>query len=205
VSGSGRIIDGDFVLLVTASALHGQGKLHSSDGTPLVVATVMSNLGFVRAMEREGIRVLQADVGDRAVLEAMDANRIALGGEQSGHVIFRGTATTGDGLLTAIRVLEVVARSGRDLDELTRDFVVYPQLLVNVKVKERKPLDQLPAVREEIRRAEDSFGEQGRVLVRFSGTEPLARVMVEGPSLPEVQKFAHRIAAAIQSELGGTS
>ena len=167
VSGSGRIIDGDFVLLLTASALHGQGKLKSSDGTPLVVATVMSNLGLERAFGQRGIKLLRTAVGDKYVLEEMVRRGAPVGGEQSGHVIFREYSTTGDGLLTAIRVLEVVVQSGRNLDELTGDFVVYPQLLVNVKVKERKPLDQLISVREEIRRAEESFGDQGRVLVRF--------------------------------------
>jgi phosphoglucosamine mutase len=125
-----------------------------------------------------------------------------LGGEQSGHVIFREFATTGDGLLTALRVLEVMRASGRDLDALTAELEVYPQLLVNVRVKERRPLDKLARVNQEIRRAESEFGDAGRVLVRFSGTEPLARVMVEGPERSRVEHFAHAIAAAIQNELG---
>src|ERR1700693_449953 len=126
----------------------------------------------------------------------------ALGGEQSGHVIFHKYATTGDGMLTALRVFEVMRQAGAGLDELTRELQVYPQRLVNVRVRERKPLDELPGVAAEIRAAEPSFGDAGRVLVRFSGTEPLARVMVEGPDLERVEKFANSIAAQIQADLG---
>jgi phosphoglucosamine mutase len=125
-----------------------------------------------------------------------------LGGEQSGHVIFHQYATTGDGMLTALRVFEVMLASGVGLDELTAELKVYPQLLVNVRVRERKGLDDLPGVAAEIRAAEASFGDTGRVLVRFSGTEPLARVMVEGPDLARVENFAHRIASQIRAELG---
>jgi len=125
-----------------------------------------------------------------------------LGGEQSGHVIFREFSTTGDGMLTALRVCEVLTKSGKDLDLLTAELEVYPQLLVNVRVKNRRHIDELPAVVAEIERAEAEFGAAGRVLVRFSGTEPLARVMVEGPDLERVRYFAHAIADAIKSELG---
>jgi phosphoglucosamine mutase len=117
-------------------------------------------------------------------------------------VIFREYATTGDGLLTALRVFEVVRSTGKTLDELTATLEVYPQLLVNVRVKKRKPLDALPGVQSEIREAEQTFGDRGRVLVRFSGTEPLARVMVEGPEQTQVEHFANKIAAAIRTELG---
>ncbi len=127
-----------------------------------------------------------------------------LGGEQSGHVIFHEYATTGDGMLTALRVFEVMRKAGTGLDELTADLKVYPQLLVNVRVKERKPLEDLPSVKAEIRAAEASFGDTGRVLVRFSGTEPLARVMVEGPDQERVENFANRIASKIRAELGET-
>jgi phosphoglucosamine mutase len=125
-----------------------------------------------------------------------------LGGEQSGHVIFREYSTTGDGLLTALRVCDVMQSSGRDLDQLTAELEIYPQLLVNVRVKERRPLEDLIAVKEEIRLMKAEFGDAGRVVVRFSGTEPLARVMVEGPKLDRVEHFAESIAAAIHSELG---
>jgi phosphoglucosamine mutase len=202
VSGSGRILDGDSVLLATALALHDQGRLHSNDGSALVVATVMSNLGLERALNARGIEMVRTSVGDKYVLEEMVRRGAPLGGEQSGHVIFREFATTGDGMLTALRVLEIAVKSGKDLDELTRELQIYPQTLVNVRVKERRPLDQLPAVRDQVRRAEATFGKRGRVLVRFSGTEPLARVMVEGPDCAQVEQFAQSIADAIRAELG---
>jgi phosphoglucosamine mutase len=141
-------------------------------------------------------------VGDRYVLEEIERLGANLGGEQSGHVIFRDDSTTGDGMLTALRVLEIARRAGVGLDELARDLEIYPQRLVNVPVKSRRPLEELARVNEEVRAAEQAFGDAGRVLVRFSGTEPLARVMVEGPDIERVQHFADRIAAAIAAELG---
>ena len=200
VSHSGKIADGDAVLLLCACYLKQQGHLTE----PVVVATVMSNLGLEQALAAHGIRLLRTPVGDKYVLEEMLRSGAALGGEQSGHIIFRDYATTGDGMLTALRVLEVLNASGTDLDDLTRELHIYPQLLVNVKVKNRKPLDEIPSVKDEIRAAEASFGDDGRVLVRFSGTEPLARVMVEGPDLDRVQHFANRIASQIRLELGGS-
>ncbi len=178
VSHSGKIVDGDAVMLVCALPLHARGRLTE------VIATVMSNLGLERAQE-------------------MIRRNAPLGGEQSGHVIFRDYATTGDGLLTALRVLEQMRSSGKDLDALTAELEIYPQKLVNVRVKERRPLADLVRVNEEIRRAESEFGDAGRVLVRFSGTEPLARVMVEGPELVRVDHFANSIADVIRAELGG--
>ena len=203
VSHSGKIIDGDAALLIAGTALAEAGKLSGNDGEPVVVATVMSNLGLERALSSRGIRMLRTPVGDKYVLEEMVRKGAVLGGEQSGHVIFRDAATTGDGLLTALRVLEVVKASGKDLDELSADLHVYPQLLVNVRVKERKPLEDLIGVRREIEAVEAALGDSGRVLVRFSGTEPLARVMVEGPSSEVVEQHANRIADAIRAELGG--
>lgn len=201
VSRSGKVVDGDAVLLILGRALQSAGKLAGSDGEPVVVATVMSNLGLERALRETGITMLRTPVGDKYVLEEMVRRGAVLGGEQSGHVIFRDAATTGDGMLTAIRVLEVAQSTGRDLDQLSQGLRIYPQLLVNVRVKQRKPLDELLGVQEEIRAVEKSFGDKGRVLVRFSGTEPLARVMVEGPEHDQVQTFANRIAAALQAEL----
>ncbi|HYP07009.1 MAG TPA: phosphoglucosamine mutase, partial [Bryobacteraceae bacterium] len=198
ISKSGRLIDGDAVLLVAASAMHAQGKLPGDT----VVATVMSNLGLERALEGRGIKMLRTQVGDKYVLEEMMRRGAVLGGEQSGHVIFTQSATTGDGMLTALRVLEIVAESGQSLDQLTSDLKVYPQTLVNVRVAERRPLAELPAVQEEIRKAEADFAGTGRVLVRFSGTEPLARVMVEGEDLDKVHSVAARIADSIRAELG---
>lgn len=196
VSHSGKIVDGDGVLLLAAR------RLQSTRGLKEVVSTVMSNLGLERALTRHGIGMVRTPVGDKYVLEEMIKRDALLGGEQSGHVIFREFATTGDGLLTALRVCDVMRSSGRDLDELTAELEIYPQLLVNVRVKERRPLEDLTAVKEEIRRMEAEFGDTGRVVVRFSGTEPLARVMVEGPKLDRVQHFAESIASAIRSELG---
>jgi len=193
VSRSGKIIDGDAVLFLIARY----------SKTPLVVATVMSNLGLEVALRAHGIAMVRTPVGDKYVLEEMLRRNAALGGEQSGHVIFHQYATTGDGMLTALRVFEVMRETGAGLDELTAELQVYPQRLVNVRVRERKPLEQLPAVVAEIRAAEESFGDTGRVLVRFSGTEPLARVMVEGPELDRVETFANRIAERIRVELGG--
>jgi phosphoglucosamine mutase len=146
--------------------------------------------------------MLRTPVGDKYVLEEMLRTGAVLGGEQSGHVIFLDYATTGDGILTALRVAEILCESGAGLDELTGELEIYPQLLVNIRVRSRRPLEELPAVAEEIRAAELAFGSAGRVLVRFSGTEPLARVMVEGPELAQVEAFASRIARVIERELG---
>src|ERR1017187_641400 len=197
-----KIIDGDAVLLLTARYMKERGELAGRNGHPVVVATVMSNLGLERALASNGIEMIRTPVGDKYVLEEMLRREAALGGEQSGHVIFHQYATTGDGMLTALRVFEVMRQSGEGLDELTRELKVYPQRLVNVRVRNRKPLDELPGVTAEIRAAEASFGDAGRVLVRFSGTEPLARVMVEGPDLERVESFANRIASQIRVELG---
>jgi phosphoglucosamine mutase len=196
VSRSGKIVDGDAVMLVTARPLHAQGRLTE------VIATVMSNLGLERALKNHGIALVRTPVGDKYVLEEMIKRNAPLGGEQSGHIIFRDYATTGDGMLTALRVLEVMRESRQDLDALTAELEIYPQRLVNVRVKNKRPLSELDRANEEIRRAEAEFGDAGRVLVRFSGTEPLARVMVEGPDLARVEHFAHSIAQAVREELG---
>jgi len=196
ISHSGKVVDGDAVMLVTALPLHARGRLTE------VVATVMSNLGLEVALRAHGIGLVRTPVGDKYVLDEMVKRNAPLGGEQSGHIIFRDYATTGDGLLTALRVVEAMRQSGQDLDALASAFVSYPQLLVNVRVKERRPLAELESVNLGIRRAQSEFGESGRVLVRFSGTEPLARVMVEGPALDRVTFHAHAIADAIGKELG---
>ncbi|MBI2680167.1 MAG: phosphoglucosamine mutase [Candidatus Solibacter usitatus] len=198
VSSSGKTVDGDAVLLMAARALKSAGHLPGD----LVVATVMSNLGLERALEKHGIKLLRTPVGDKYVLEEMIRAGAVLGGEQSGHIIFREYSTTGDGLLTALRVIEIADRAGVGLDELASELEIYPQCLVNVRIRERKPMADLPAVAREIRACEDAFGASGRTLVRFSGTEPLARVMVEGPDLPRVKEFCNRIASAIERELG---
>ncbi|HZT30993.1 MAG TPA: phosphoglucosamine mutase [Bryobacteraceae bacterium] len=198
VASSGRTVDGDAVLLIAARALRAVGHLPGD----LVVATVMSNLGLEKALAREGIRLLRTPVGDKYVLEEMVRQGALLGGEQSGHVIFREFATTGDGMLTAVRLLAIARDAGVGLDELCHGLEIYPQSIANVRVREKKALTQLPAVAAEIQRCEDAFAGAGRVLVRFSGTEPLARVMVEGPDKRQVDEFTARIAQAIQREIG---
>ena len=198
VARSGKIVDGDAVLLAAARAMKAAGRLPGDT----VVATVMSNLGLERALERERIRMTRTPVGDKYVLEEMVRLGAALGGEQSGHVIFRDYSTTGDGLLTALRLFEIARRAGVGLDELTADLRVYPQRLVNVRVREKKGLTELPSVAREIQLVEEALAGTGRVLVRFSGTEPLARVMVEGPDLEQVESFSARIAEAIRREMG---
>jgi phosphoglucosamine mutase len=198
VARSGKIVDGDAVLLAAARAMKAAGHLPGDT----VVSTVMSNLGLERALEREGIRMTRTPVGDKYVLEEMVRLGAALGGEQSGHVIFREYSTTGDGLLTALRLFEIARQAGVGLDELTAGLEIYPQRLVNVRVREKKGLTELPSVAREIQLVEEAFAGAGRVLVRFSGTEPLARVMVEGPDLEQVESFSARIAEAIRREMG---
>jgi phosphoglucosamine mutase len=178
--------------------LKAAGRLRSNT----VVSTVMSNLGLERALEADSIQMVRTPVGDKYVLEEMVRLDATLGGEQSGHVIFREYATTGDGLLTALRLFEIARLAGIGLDELTADLRIYPQRLVNVRVREKKGLLEMPAVAQEIQRVEDAFGGTGRVLVRFSGTEPLARVMVEGPDLAQVESFSASIADVIRRAMG---
>ena len=192
VTGAGKLVDGDAVMLVTGVAMK----------VKAVVATVMSNLGLEKAFASHGIEMVRAAVGDKYVLEEMMKRDLVLGGEQSGHIIFREFGSTGDGMMTALRVLSVIRQSGKTLDELTAGLTVYPQILVNVRVKERRPLKELPAVLQEIDAAETAFAGLGRVLVRFSGTEPLARVMIEGADQAMVDQWAHRIADTIRQELG---
>ncbi len=201
VSSSGRIVDGDAVLFLAGIALKRAGRLTGN----IVVATIMSNLGLEKALEVYDIRMLRTPVGDKYVIEEMLKHGAALGGEQSGHVIFSEYATTGDGLLTALRVLEVMRDSGRSLDTLAEEVKTFPQKLVNVRVKHKRPLSELHTVQAEIQAAERQFGGSGRVVVRFSGTEPLARVMIEGESHEEVDKWSTRIADAIRTELGASA
>jgi phosphoglucosamine mutase len=162
----------------------------------------MSNMGLEAALKRSGIRMLRAPVGDRYVLEEMLKTRAALGGEQSGHILLPHLATTGDGLLTALVILELVARTGKTVDELTADLKVFPQVIVNVKVREKKPLLSIPSVAAAIHAAEIELEDSGRVVIRYSGTEPLARVMIEAESSEAMKRHADAIAAAIRNELG---
>jgi phosphoglucosamine mutase len=198
VAQSGKIVDGDAVLLAVARSLKAAGRLPGN----VVVSTVMANLGLEKALERAGIRMVRTPVGDKYVLEEMERLGAPLGGEQSGHIIFREYATTGDGILTALRLFEIARQAGVGLEELTADLQVFPQRLVNVRVRQKKALEEAPAIAAEIRRVEDAFAGAGRVLVRFSGTEPLARVMVEGPDMERVESFSQSIAEAIRREMG---
>jgi phosphoglucosamine mutase len=198
VSKSGKVVDGDAVLFLAGTALKRAGKLPGN----VVVATVMSNLGLEKALEIYGIEMVRTPVGDKYVLEEMLKRKAALGGEQSGHVIFSEYATTGDGLLTALHLLEIIRDSHESLDELISEITTFPQKLVNVRVKHKRPLAELPAVQAEIAAAEAEFANSGRVVVRFSGTEALARVMIEAETEEAVNRWTERIANAIRAELG---
>ncbi len=202
VSHCGRLIDGDAVLFLTGVAMHRAGRLMEADGKPVVVATIMSNLGLELGLRAHGIELVRTAVGDKYVLEEMLRRDARLGGEQSGHIIYRDFATTGDGMLTALRVLEAMKNSGEPLDSLASHFTSYPQILINVRVKQKRPLDQLDRVRNEIARAESELAGTGRINVRYSGTEPVARVMVEAATEEQVNATANRIADAIRAELG---
>lgn len=198
VAKSGAIVDGDAVMFMAATALKRVGKLAGD----VVVATIMSNLGLEKALEAHGISLVRTPVGDKYVLEEMLRRGATLGGEQSGHIIFSAYATTGDGLLTALRVLELVRDSGMPLEQLASEIKTFPQKLINVRVRHKRPLAELKSVQAEIQAAEREFAGTGRVVVRFSGTEPLARVMIEAESHESVEKWTSRIAEAIQAELG---
>jgi len=174
-----------------------EGKLNANT----VVATVMSNFGLELALKKAGITLVRTDVGDPAVAREMRNNSYNLGGEQSGHVIFMDHSTTGDGLITALLVLTVMVESGRPLSEL-RAMHRMPQVLENIKVRERRPLAEVPDIRRAITAAEQRLNGTGRLLVRYSGTEMLARVMVEGEDSKVIRTIAHEIGAAIQKNLG---
>ena len=196
---NGKVVNGDAVLLMVARDWQAQGKLPGS----LVVATTMSNMGLEVALRLSGIRLLRANVGDKYVLEEMKKTGAVLGGEQSGHIIFRdGDATTGDGLLTALRVLEVMARTKKSLADLVGDLKVFPQTIKNIRVKEKVPFEQVPQIKNTIEAAERELNGNGRVVVRYSGTEALARVMVEAESEEKMRSLTEKIAAAITENLG---
>ena len=195
----GRVVNGDSVLLLAARDMQSRGLLANAT----VVATTMSNMGLELALRRSGIKMLRANVGDKDVLEEMQRVGATLGGEQSGHILFRdGEATTGDGLLTALRVLEIMARTGKPLADLVGDLKVFPQTIKNVRVKSKTPLAEIPPVRDAIAAAESELNGNGRVVVRYSGTESLARVMIEAESKDQMDRLATSIAEAIQTALG---
>jgi phosphoglucosamine mutase len=195
---NGHVVNGDAVMLLLARELQSRGELANDT----VVATTMSNMGLEIALRESGIKMLRAPVGDKYVLEEMQRTGAVLGGEQSGHIILSREATTGDGLLTAIRVLSIVAASGRSLAQLVSGLKVFPQTIKNVRVKEKRPLEQLPQVMAAIQNAEQQLGGNGRVNVRYSGTESLARVMVEAETEEMVHRLAGQIAAALEAAIG---
>ena len=197
VDARGRVIDGDAVLLLLGRDYQARGAL--SGGA--VVATVMSNIGLELSLRASGIRLIRTPVGDKYVMEELLSGGYVLGGEQSGHVILTEHLPTGDGQATLLAVLRVMATTGRELHELVEDFVTYPQTLVNVRVREKTPVGDVPEIRAAIARVESALEGRGRLLVRYSGTEPLLRIMIEGPDQASVQAWAEEIAEAVRVTL----
>ena len=197
IDATGVEIDGDVIMAILAKGFKAQGKLRANT----IVGTVMSNLGFMQAMAEAGIEVVTTAVGDRYVLEAMLQSDFNLGGEQSGHVIMRDHANTGDGLLTALQLLAEVKRSGQTLHELSRVMVRFPQVLINVKNVAKERLASSTAIADAVKAAEAELGSSGRVLLRASGTEPLVRVMVEAQSDAVAQSVATKLAQVVETEL----
>jgi len=198
VDEKGNIVDGDMILAICAKDLFEKGMLRNNK----IVATVMSNLGLVKSLEEMGVEVIRSQVGDRHVIQDMLALDVNLGGEQSGHIIFSDYNTTGDGLVAALQVLSIVVESGKSLFELTSCIKRYPQSLVNVPVRSKLPLEESTSIARAIADAESRLGEKGRVLVRYSGTEPIVRIMVEGEEEALVQKLTTSIADTVKNEIG---
>jgi phosphoglucosamine mutase len=198
IDDQGQVVDGDAIMLILALHLQRTGGLTKDT----LVATVMSNLGLERALERHGIRLLRTAVGDKYVMEEIREHGYALGGEQSGHVIVAEHLFTGDGIVTALSVLRVMAETGRSLRDLASELVTYPQVLVNVRVGRRVPVAEVPAIAAAIDAVERRLGKEGRLLVRYSGTEPLLRIMLEGRDQAEIEAWAHDIANAAKGALG---
>jgi phosphoglucosamine mutase len=197
VDEKGNLVDGDAIMAICTGELVERGELKKNT----IVATVMSNIGLDRAVARWGVTVGRTRVGDRYVVDEMRKNGYSLGGEQSGHLIFLDHATTGDGVLAALQLLAVVCRKGKPISELASIFEPVPQTLVNVVVKERRDLDELPGVVQAIRAVESKLGRSGRILVRFSGTEPKVRILVEGPDRPRNDQYANEVAEAVTRSL----
>lgn len=198
VDENGQIIDGDTILAICARDLKNRGLLKNNK----VVATVMTNFGFIKSMEAMGIEVIKSKVGDRYVIQDMIENNANLGGEQSGHLIFLDHNTTGDGLVSALQVLRIMLETNTKLSELANIYKKYPQTLLNIQVASKPPIESLGEVQSAIQNVEQTLKGFGRVLVRYSGTENICRVMVEGPTLEEVEKQAQTIASAIKAKIG---
>ena len=198
VDARGRLVNGDGSLWVLARYLHARHELNQET----VVATVMSNIGLELAFQSEGIHLIRTDVGDKYVLEELLRLGASLGGEQSGHIIFPRLSLAGDGLITTLCVLRVMTVAGKDLHELTEGFQTFPQILLNVQVKIKRPFAEVPAIEDLAREIETKLGSKGRLLLRYSGTESLARVMIEGESQDEIEKHASALATVIRQTLG---
>ena len=198
VDHTGRIVDGDAVMLLASRHMKAQGRLNGS----AVVATVMSNIGLEIGLRESGIDLVRCPVGDKYVMEEMVKHHISIGGEQSGHIIFSEHLFTGDGIATALTVMRVMADTGRELADLASQLVTYPQVLVNVRVREKRDLRGVPAIAAAMDRVEQQLAGQGRLLVRYSGTEPLLRVMIEGRDQHEIQGWAREIADSVKQHLG---
>jgi phosphoglucosamine mutase len=198
VDEKGLVISGDLTLAICARSLKRKGLLKNN----LVVSTVMSNLGLRLALKDLGINHLMAQVGDRYVLQQMNANGAVIGGEDSGHMIFLDQHTTGDGMLTAIRLIQTMCEENKPLSELGRVMTVFPQVLLNIDVEKKPTIEDVPQIMAAIRSVEDCLGEKGRVLVRYSGTQPLCRVMVEGPEEDKTRRYCQQIADVVRETLG---
>ena len=195
---NGEIVDGDQVLASCALQMLQEGTLNKKT----VVVTPMSNMGVLVALRQAGGHVIEAKVGDRYIVETMRSQGLNLGGEQSGHVVFLDHNTTGDGMMAALKVLSIMKKTGKRLSELKRQVDLYPQVLESVTVREKEDFKRFPKIVDSISQVERELGENGRVLVRYSGTEPLARVMVEGENLAQISTYARQICQAIQAQLG---
>ncbi len=198
VDAHGEFVDGDATLWVLGNNLLARGELNQN----LVVATVMSNIGLEIALKSRNLKLLRTDVGDKYVLEELLRTGASLGGEQSGHIIFPSISLAGDGMITTLCLLRAMTHEDKPLHELTEGFQRFPQILVNVKVREKKPFKDVPAVQDLAAKTETILGDKGRLLLRYSGTEPLARVMIEGENHSEIDRLASDLAAVIREQLG---
>lgn len=201
VDSRGEIVDGDAALWVLAGYLRARDQLTGD----VVVATVMSNIGLELALKSHRIELLRTDVGDKYVLDELLRTGASLGGEQSGHIIFPRVSLAGDGMITTVYMLRAMQEAGRALHELTEGFVRYPQVLVNVRVHEKRPFQEVPEIAQRVQEIEEELAESGRLLLRYSGTEPLARIMIEGKRQDEIERLADSLAAVIKKRLGALS
>lgn len=199
VDEKGEVADGDRIMAIIAKAMIKEKKLKKNT----VVATVMSNTGFDEAIRKMGGKVVRTGVGDRYVVEEMLKSGYNLGGEQSGHIVLLDHTTTGDGIITALKVLSVMVKEGKTLSELSKVMTTYPQVLLNVAVKEKKDIESVPAVKKALKNVQAKLKGRGRAFIRYSGTEPVARITVEGPKEGEIKRMAAELSDIVKKELGG--